>query len=335
MDLIELDGSAGGQVIRTAIGLSAYTGKPVKITKIRAARPNPGIQAQHLEAINAVRELCGAETEDAELGSKELEFYPKEIREKNIKIRIPTAGSIALVIQALMVPLLKIQKDVKIEFNGGATYGKWAPPVDCLSNVLFPLLGRFGHRASVNIHKHGFYPEGGAEVSVTFLPSKLSKIEITKRGEIKSIKGVSVASIDLENPRVAERQKSEALKIISVSTGINASIDCHYENSRCAGSGIQLWAETQNSILGASAIGERGKKSEDIGKEAASLLVEQLSGAVDEFMGDQLLPFMAIFGGEICTPRITDHVKANISTIEKFLPVRFATQGKRIVVTKS
>lgn len=331
---MEIDGSAGGQVIRTSVGFSAYTGIPVKITNIRSSRPNPGLQAQHIEAVNAVAELCCAKTNGVSMGSRALEFIPGEIKGRDLAIKIPTAGSISLVIEALMIPLLKIEKPVTVDFNGGATYGKWAPPVDYLLNVLFPLLGKFGYGAEGRIIRHGFYPEGGAEASFVFRPPKLKPIIITRKGEIKRISGVSVASIDLENPRVAERQKTEALKIIELSTGEKASIECVYSSSKSIGSGIQLWIETENSILGSSSIGERGKKSETVGKEAASLLMGQ-TGAIDEFAADQLLPFLAVAGGEIVAGKMTEHVKTNIETTEKFLPVKFELVGKRIKITKS
>ncbi|MBI5355152.1 MAG: RNA 3'-terminal phosphate cyclase [Candidatus Aenigmarchaeota archaeon] len=334
MGFLEIDGSAGGQVIRTSIGFSAYSQIPVKITNIRASRPNPGLQAQHIEAARAVAELCDAKVNGLEIKSGYLEFSPKEIEEHDLEIKIPTAGSISLVLQALMIPLIKIESPVKIAFQGGATYGKWAPPVDYLLNVLFPLLGKFGYVADGKIIRHGFYPEGMAEAEFAFHPSKLKPIIIAKRGGIKRIAGVSAASIDLENPRVAERQKAEALKIIELSTGEKASIDCVYSNSKSIGSGIQLWLESENSVIGSSAIGERGKKSETVGKEAASHLMGQ-TGSVDEFAADQLLPFLAIAGGEIATGKITEHIQTNIKTIEKFMPVKFEITGKRIKVTKS
>lgn len=333
MDFIEIDGSAGGQVIRTSVGLSAYTGIPVKITNIRLSRPNPGLQAQHIEAVNAVASLCNSKTAGISIGSRTLEFTPEKIEQKNLKISIPTAGSISLVLQALMIPLLKIKKPVTVDFNGGATYGKWAPPVDYFINVLFPLLGKFGYIAEGKVIRHGFYPEGLAEASFVLHPPKLKSILLTKKGMIKRIAGVSAASIDLENPRVAERQKTEALKIIELSTGEKASIECVYSNSKSIGSGIQIWIETENSIIGSSSIGEKGKKSEVVGKEAASLLVSQ-TGAIDEFAADQLLPFLAVAGGEITVGKMTDHVKTNIETIEKFLPVKFELTGKRIKITK-
>jgi RNA 3'-terminal phosphate cyclase (ATP) len=50
--MILIDGSeAGGQLVRTACALSAITCKAFRITSIRGARPNPGLQTQHMEGI--------------------------------------------------------------------------------------------------------------------------------------------------------------------------------------------------------------------------------------------------------------------------------------------
>lgn len=38
----------GGQILRTAISLSAILGIPVRVTNIRANRSKPGLAAQHL-----------------------------------------------------------------------------------------------------------------------------------------------------------------------------------------------------------------------------------------------------------------------------------------------
>jgi len=61
--MIVIDGSTGeggGQVLRTAIALSALTLKPIKIINIRAKRSNPGLRPQHLMAVKAVANLCEA-----------------------------------------------------------------------------------------------------------------------------------------------------------------------------------------------------------------------------------------------------------------------------------
>ena len=39
-------GEGGGQILRTALSLSAMTGRPLRIERIRANRRNPGLAAQ-------------------------------------------------------------------------------------------------------------------------------------------------------------------------------------------------------------------------------------------------------------------------------------------------
>src|SRR5439155_1690226 len=62
--MIEVDGGhgeGGGQLLRMAVALSALTGTPVRVVRIRAGRPTPGLAAQHVTAIHAVAEVCAAE----------------------------------------------------------------------------------------------------------------------------------------------------------------------------------------------------------------------------------------------------------------------------------
>ena len=78
-DWITIDGSqgeGGGQVLRTSLTLSAVTGHPVRIEKIRAGREKPGLKRQHLTCVKAVAEICGAKVSAVEVGSGELEFIP-------------------------------------------------------------------------------------------------------------------------------------------------------------------------------------------------------------------------------------------------------------------
>ncbi|MFB3043250.1 MAG: RNA 3'-terminal phosphate cyclase, partial [Nitrososphaerales archaeon] len=105
MPLISIDGSigeGGGQILRTAISLSAARGVEVEVYDIRARRPKPGLRPQHFWAIKAIAELCDAEVYGLKQGSTRVRFTPKAVREKELNLDLGTAGSITLLLQALI-----------------------------------------------------------------------------------------------------------------------------------------------------------------------------------------------------------------------------------------
>ena len=66
--MLTIDGSfgeGGGQILRTTLSLSAITGQDVAIENIRAGRDKPGLRPQHLTAVLALAEICGAEVRGA------------------------------------------------------------------------------------------------------------------------------------------------------------------------------------------------------------------------------------------------------------------------------
>ncbi|MBI4018331.1 MAG: RNA 3'-phosphate cyclase, partial [Candidatus Aenigmarchaeota archaeon] len=275
------------------------------------------------------------------LGSTELEFSPRKIRSGNISINIPTAGSIGLVLQGLMVAAIHAGKTVDISITGGATNGKWAMPLNYARHVLLPLLAKMGYEAEIEIEKYGYYPKGGAKVSVAIEPGKLSPLVLLERGEIISVEGISHAAAELTKNNVAERQQKAARDIIYKELKITADIKAQYNDTACPGSAVELWAECENSVLGADGLGERGVRAEDVGRDAAEKLVQQLrSGtAVDEHAEDQLLPYMALAAeagvSRIKVPELTRHTQTNIWVVEKFLPVKFTVEDNVISCRKN
>ena len=96
MDFLEIDGAAGeggGQVLRTSLSLSMATGRPFRIRRIRAGRERPGLLRQHLTAVQAIAEVCGAQVEGARLGSTELSVAPGRARHGEHRFAVGTAGA--------------------------------------------------------------------------------------------------------------------------------------------------------------------------------------------------------------------------------------------------
>ena len=63
------EGEGGGQILRTALSLSAITGRPFRIDRIRENRLKPGLRPQHLAAVRATALLTEALVTGDDVGS--------------------------------------------------------------------------------------------------------------------------------------------------------------------------------------------------------------------------------------------------------------------------
>ena len=120
--MISLDGASGeggGQIIRTALALSAATGQPFHITRIRAGRSHPGLQPQHLAAVRAAALLCGAKVGGAFDGSPDVRFEPGPVRPGEFRFEISTAGALTLLLQTVLPPLATASQPSCIDVTGG------------------------------------------------------------------------------------------------------------------------------------------------------------------------------------------------------------------------
>ena len=327
--MIEIDGSygeGGGQILRTAVALSVITGKPVRIRRIRANRPNPGLRPQHLHGILALKELNNARVKGAKVGSTVLEFIPGEAKPKHIRVPIKTAGSVTLVLQALL-PAMAFTGG-SFEVTGG-TDVPWSPPVDYLRNVTLFALEKMGLRAEIEVKRRGHYPKGGG--LVTGRAERWEERKPLVALEWKHIERFAGISHATNLPaHVAERQAKAAEERLRNLYSVPVEIEREVSRSLGPGSGIVVWAETDSLRLAGDALGKRGKPAEVVGREAAEELISQLGPrkAVDRFLSDQLIPFLAFAGGEIGVAEITNHLVTNVWVVERFLGRTFEVEGE-------
>ncbi|MCX6778226.1 MAG: RNA 3'-terminal phosphate cyclase [Candidatus Micrarchaeota archaeon] len=320
--MIEIDGSSGGsgggQLLRTSLSLSMITKKAFRMTNIRAGRPNPGLAAQHLTALLAAAKVCGARIGGAGLGSVEIEFEPGEVKAGAYSFDVGTAGSASLVAQTLLPALCLAGGRSEIRITGG-THVEWSPAYHYLERVFIPFVSGFGVRCTAKLEKFGWYPAGGGVIRLAIEPSeRFMGIAAVSRGELKGIFGISCSS-NLPD-HVAERQVSGALGVLP-----EAKLEIKRGDARSPGTWVGLWAEFEKGVCGASALGRRGKKAEEVGAEAARGLASLLAGTccIDEHLADQSMIYAALAEGgtRLAIPAETDHIKTNAGVIREFVGV--------------
>lgn len=349
--MIQIDGSygeGGGQIVRTALALSTITGKSFEVGNIRKGRCDSGLKAQHLYCIKALEGLCNAKADGARLGSTALKYSPGKIKGGTISIDIGTAGSVSLLLQAVLLPSFFADSKVRLKITGG-TDGKWAQPYDYFDNIFIPQVKRFVKDIGINLIRRGYYPKGQGKIELKISPNlKLSNFSdfsefhsfiknenlgynLTEQGNLIQVNGISHASGLLEKSEVAERQ-SKAAKHELAKLNVPVKIENRYYDTACPGSGIVLWAEFDKARIGADSLGERGLRAEIVGKQAAERLINEIgyNAPVDEYLADNLIPFLALAGGRIKVSKVTNHTRTNIYVAEKFLDVKFKVKDNTI-----
>jgi RNA 3'-phosphate cyclase len=327
--MLELDGSygeGGGQILRTSLSLSALLGQPVKLVNIRAGRPKPGLRPQHLTAVKALARISRAEVAGDELNSRELTFRPRLIQPGHylfdVAEKTGSAGSVTLIAQALIPPLLRAAGPSTLILRGG-THVPWSPPAHYLLKVFFPALARMGGEVKMSLESWGWYPRGGGEMRLEIIPCQALKgVEWRTPAPPAAFRALSAASRLPEHiiRRQAERLKDRLGETLPVDTLTAPGPD--------PGTLVFIWGPQ----AGFSALGARGKPAEKVADEAADayLAFKRTQAGVDRHLTDQMGLYLAQAGGSshLVTEEITSHLLTNLRVIEQFLGPIFQVRGK-------
>ena len=334
--MVEIDGSLGegsGQILRTGLTLSILTRQPLRISNIRLKRKNPGLQPQHLKAVDAAAAICTASVNGAALNSTSLMFEPGSIRTGRYRFDIGTAGSTSLVFQTVALPLSLASSASSIIITGG-THNPWSPCFHYLSMHWLHFLQRSGLDMSLQMELAGFYPQGGGRIISTIRPCKeIRPLVLAGRGKINRIYGVSaVANLDLS---IAKRQKTRAIQRL-MSYDPEIKIVTTNMASRFKGTMLLLIGEFFYSGNGYTqccyfSLGALRKPAELVADEAVDEFIYFYAtpAAIDQYLADQLLLPLSLAAGEslLHTARITSHLLTNAAVIHAFSLARVEITG--------
>jgi RNA 3'-terminal phosphate cyclase (ATP) len=323
--------------VRFAVALSSLTGLSLELVNARAKRRKPGLRPQHVAAVRACAELCGARVEGVEVGSSTLRFQPgPRIRGGRHVFRVGSAGSASMLALTLLPIAAFADAPLEAHIEGGV-FQDFAPSPLHMQQVLLPVLERMGLRASLDVARPGYVPSGGGELRLRVAPVEraLSPAILLDPGRVEKVSGVALAS-HLAQRNVSERMARSCEEQL-MATGLRCEIE-RREDSRApqAGASLCVWAESSTGCrFGADRAGAPRRSSEAIGRFVAKRFLADLEsgGTTDRHLADQLVVFAALARGESrwIPARPTPHLDSNLWLVEHF-GARVRREGRSVGV---
>ena len=339
--VLEIDGSrysGSGAIVRQAIAFAALTGNALHITNIRVRRPKPGLRRQHVQVVEAIRQIVGGVGDGVTHGSREIVFCPgKPSSSQHYTWDIGSAGSTTSLAIAVLPVLAFGPYPVSVELRGGL-FQDFAPSFYHLEHVLLRLLGRMGIRAAVRMERPGYVPTGGGIfcLDVTPVRNKLAALVFDRPGAVEKVWSIALSS-RLKHQLVSDRM-ADAAKGAFERAGYKTEVRVLYEDTALQpGAGLAAFADLSGgSRLGSDRAGAPGRRSETIGKYVARQLLEDIkTGAtLDRYASDQIISFAALASGEsrFRIPGVTEHIESSAWLCREILGAEVKAEGHELLV---
>jgi RNA 3'-terminal phosphate cyclase (ATP) len=296
--------------------------KQVRISKIRAGRRQPGLRPQHLQAVLLASELCGGVVRGASVGSTEIEYAPgNKLEPFKQTVDVGSAGSLSLILQTIIPIATFRNQELDLRLIGGTEVPN-SPTVDYLEKIVLPVYEKLGARISLATQRRGYYPKGGGVV-VLKCSKEFDAVPLIFPEPVRENPKIKILSVSRALPDHVPRRQADIAKNILSNSGfslVNVTLDFAGESSS-PGSSMLIYARTEARLIGASSLGERGKRAEIVGEEAALQFVKEIANFpnVDSHLADMLITVLCCISGKSIfrASIITDHFRTNAEVATK------------------
>lgn len=331
MGFVEIDGGhgeGGGQIIRSAVTLSCITKKPVHIINIRKNRKVSGLKPQHITAVKILQKISDAKVVGNEVGSTELKFIPRKIKNQILNEDTGTAGSISLILQTIIPLGVILEERLQVGVRGG-TDVLWSPTINYSEKILKEAFRRMGLEFSLKVIKRGYFPKGGGEVRLEVLPSRVSAVSFSK----KTSKNLSILCTYSKLPL---KQISEEIKEIQKRLDGDFSVDVEIKEEKAIDSGSSLLAYStdEETVFGMDSLFDIKNKKFDF--DAEKLLGNPF--AIDENLADMLVLPASLASGKTTfeVKEMTLHLETNLFVTSKITGCKYGigklSDGYQVII---
>ena len=237
-----------------------------------------------------------------------IKFKPGNVENNSIVENIGTAGSISLLLQAVIPVVAISKKKLKLSITGG-TDVSWSPTSNYTKYVLSEAFSRMGINFKMNIPKRGYYPKGGGKVDIEVFPTNKLKPIMLKKRETKYAK-LFCSFSKLESEKINE--KVSRIKDILETDGFDIKAEIKQEDARDKGGSVLVFSHDLHSITGSD-----GLINDD--KNEISKRFRDYRLGTDENLADMLVtPASLINEMSIFTVnKITKHLETNLYVTSK------------------
>ncbi|KAI8866933.1 18S rRNA biogenesis protein [Ramicandelaber brevisporus] len=295
----------GHNYLRQRLVFATLSGQPVRIDEIRADDDNPGLRDYEVSFLRLLEKATNGSSIDISYTGTTLTYRPGVIIGGRIEHECPLQyRAIGYYLEALiaLAPFGKVNMNARLT---GITNDNIDVTVDTLRIVTLVHLRKYGIEdgsVELKITKRGSAPLGGGEVTFQCPVVRAVKpIQFFEEGRIKRIRGIAYCT--RVSPQNANRMAQAARSVLNHyinQVDITTDVYSGADSGLSPGYGIALVAEsTTGVLLSAELCSKKGDVPEDVGVQAARMLLSEIEkGGCFDTCSQWLAMLLVVLGPE-------------------------------------